>query len=153
MPGSREGADVSASEPPNTGSGAVMYLVKRRGYELALTAVTSSPNGQSWETASLQAHLRRPGESAAIVLNGKELEVFCGDVQDLMQYLRCEWAKQKAVEAAGRQTAVGKERRQPERRGRVRGPRKDERTRTVDHSQRRASSASPQKATPPPEEP
>jgi hypothetical protein len=124
-----------------------MYLVKRSGYELALTAVTSAPDGQSWEAASLQAHLRRPGESAAIVLNGKELEVFCGDVQDLMQYLRWELAKQKAIEAAG------KNRRQPKRSGRVRGPRKDEHTRTVDHSQRRARPASPQKAISPPEKP
>lgn len=153
MPVSAEGAEVSASQPPSTGSGAVMYLVKRRGYELALTAVTSSPDGQSWEAASLHAHLRRPGESAAIVLNCKELEVFCGDVQDLRQYLRRELAKQKALEAAGRQTAAGQERRQPKRRGRVGGPRTDEHTRTGGHSRRRARPASPQQPPPPPAEP
>jgi hypothetical protein len=130
----------------------MIYLVKRSGYELALTAAMPSPDCQSWEQTSLQAHLRRRGESAAIVLNWQELETFYGDLQDLMHYLRWEGAKQKTARAVGRQAAAGKERRRPKRNSRARGSQEGEQIRTLDQSRRQTRTRGQQKATPSAEE-
>jgi hypothetical protein len=121
MPVAPESPEVSSSEPPAAGSRTTICVVKRRGYELALTAAIPFPNGQRWEQTSLQAHLRGRADSSAIVLNGKELEAFSMDVQTLLEYLRWERAKRKAVRAARRPAAARKERKQPRKNRRVRG--------------------------------
>jgi hypothetical protein len=121
MPVAPESPEVSSSEPPAAGSRPTICVVKRRGYELALTAAISFPDGQRWEQSSLQAHLWGRADSSAIVLNGKELEAFSRDVQTLLEYLRWERAKRKAVPAARRPAAAGKGRKQPRKNRRVRG--------------------------------
>jgi hypothetical protein len=99
MPVSPKNPDVSSSEPSAAGSSTTICVVKRRGYELALTAVIPLPNGQSWEQTSLQAHLRGQEGSSAIVLNWQDLEVFSRDVQTLLEYLRWERAARRPAVA------------------------------------------------------
>ena len=119
MPVSPENPDVSSSAPSAAGSSTTICVVKRRGYELALTAVIPLPHGQGWEQTSLQAHLRGQEGSSAIVLNWQDLEVFSRDVQILMEYLRWERAKRKAVRAARRPAAAPREGKPPRKDRRV----------------------------------